>query len=109
MAGNEVKTVGELMSHPVVTVSPGDTVAEAAAAMTGRQVGSVVVTDDEERAIGILTERDLIKLASAGTDPTQAAVSDWMTKDPDTVTSDTTVDEAFQSLSSHNYRHIPVV
>jgi citrate synthase len=109
MAGNEVKTVGELMSHPVVTVAPTATVAEAAAAMTGRQVGSVLVVDGADRAIGILTERDLIKLASGGNDPTGATVSDWMTKDPDTVTSETTVDDAFSSLSSHHYRHIPVV
>jgi citrate synthase len=111
MAGNEGKagTVGDLMSHPVVTVSPTDTVAEAAARMAGKQVGSVVVTDEADRAVGILTERDLIKVASVGHDPNAATVGEYMTPDPDVVSSATTTDEAFQSLSTHSYRHIPVV
>jgi citrate synthase len=73
------------------------------------RVGSVVVTDLDERAIGILTERDLVRVAGAGSDASVAKVSEWMTADPDTVAPDLSAVDAFVELSQHGYRHIPVV
>ena len=73
------------MSRPVVTVRPAETVADAATIMRERKVGSVVVVDADERAIGILTERDMIRVAAAGSDASTAKVSEWMTPEPDTV------------------------
>ena len=63
------------MSHPVVTAQPAETVAVAAQRMREHKVGSVVVTDHDARAIGILTERDMIRLAAAGSDASTAKVS----------------------------------
>jgi citrate synthase len=103
------RTVGDIMSRPVVTARPAETVADAAGVMRERHVGSVVVVDADERAIGILTERDMIRLASAGSDASTAKVSEWMTADPDTVGPDIEVRDAFARLSEHGYRHIPVV
>ena len=60
-----VRTVAEVMSSPVVTALPDETVAEAATRMQRAGVGSVVVVDGE-RPIGILTERDLVRFAAAG-------------------------------------------
>jgi citrate synthase len=96
------------MSHPVITASAGDTIAEVATMMRERKVGSVVVTDNGSVA-GIFTERDCVRFAAEGTDPDDATVGDWMTKDPDTVEPEMKVGEAFQSLAEHGYRHIPVV
>ena len=53
------------MSQPVVTAQPAETVALAAQHMREHRVGSVVVVDHDDRAIGILTERDMIRLAAA--------------------------------------------
>ena len=100
--------VEEIMSAPVVTASPTDTVAAAAARMRDQKVGSVVVVDGE-RAIGIVTERDLVRLSSAGSDPAADTVANWMTADPDCVAPDVDATAAFASLAEHGYRHIPVV
>jgi citrate synthase len=97
------------MSHPVVTARPSDAVAIAAQNMRDRRVGSVVVIDHDDRAIGILTERDMIRLAAAGSDASTAKVSEWMTADPDTIGPDVDVYAAFANLAEHGYRHIPVV
>jgi citrate synthase len=101
-------TVGALMSAPPVTASPGETVAEAAARMRARGVGSVVVTEDG-RPVGILTERDLLRLTGEGVEPAGAIVRDWMTGDPDVVGPDEPVIRAFHSLVERGYRHFPVV
>ena len=60
--------VSEIMSPPVVTATADETVAAAAARMREQGVGSVVVVDGE-RAVGILTERDLVRLAAGGAEP----------------------------------------
>ena len=80
----KVPSVGELMSAPVVTALPDETVAEAATRMRDRKVGSVVVVDGD-RTVGILTERDLVRWGAAGVDPGASKVAEWMTEDPDCV------------------------
>jgi CBS domain-containing protein len=103
------RTVGHIMSTPVVTARPAETIAAVAGRMREHKVGSVVVVDHDRRAIGILTERDMLRLAGAGSDACAAKVSEWMTADPDTVASAVDASDAFASLAAHGYRHIPVV
>jgi len=93
------RTVADVMSHPVVTAQPAETLAVAADRMRERRVGSVVVIDHDNRAIGILTERDMIRLAAAGSDSSTAKVSEWMTGDPDTIGPDIEARAAFSLLS----------
>ena len=106
--GSSEPTVAELMSTPVVTGSPDETLAEAAGRMREKRVGSVVVVQDD-KPVGILTERDMIRIAAAGADTSRARVSEWMTPNPDSVEPGVPAAEAFASLSEHGYRHIPVV
>jgi citrate synthase len=103
------RTVADVMSRPVVTAEPSERIANVAQRMRDHRVGSVVVTDHDARVIGILTERDMLRLAGAGSDASTAKVSEWMTSDPDTVASDVDATAAFASLAEHGYRHIPVV
>jgi len=97
------------MSRPVVTAEPAERIATIAQRMRDNKVGSVVVVDHDDRVIGILTERDMLRLAAAGSDASTAKVSEWMTADPDTVASGVDATAAFARLAEHGYRHIPVV
>src|SRR3954454_21115401 len=101
--------VRELMSSPVVTASPGQSLASAADAMVLAGVGSVVVVGGPGLPLGILTERDLVRASAAGVDARVATVMEWMTAAPDVVAPDASVDEALDTLSRRGYRHIPVV
>jgi len=96
------------MSKEVLTVAPTDTVTSACALMLERGVGSTVVLHDD-RPVGILTERDLVRITADGADLATAMVSQWMTADPDSVASNAPVNDAFVSLRKHGYRHFPVV
>jgi citrate synthase len=100
--------VAEVMSSPVVTALPDETVADAATRMRDRSVGSVVVVDGT-RPVGILTERDIVRMAAEGPASVGLKVAELMTADPDCVHPDLSVHEAFASLAEHGYRHIPVV
>jgi CBS domain-containing protein len=52
--------VKDVMNAPVVTASPDETVAEAAARMVDRKLGCLVVVEDG-RMLGILTESDFVR------------------------------------------------
>src|SRR5439155_2138370 len=106
--GANVRTVSDLMTPDVLTATPSETIADDSRRMSERKVGSVVVVDGD-RPVGILTERDMIKIAASGTDTSIAKVSEWMTENPDTVDPDVDVDDAFNRLNEHGYRHMPVV
>src|SRR5580693_7008159 len=101
-------TVRDLMTSPAVTCAADDSLAVAAQAMQGADTGSVVVTDDG-KVVGILTERDLLRAAAAAGEPGSEAVRLWMTARPDVLGPDERVDAAWASLTSHHYRHLPVV
>jgi CBS domain-containing protein len=59
------RTVGDLMSAPVITVSPTSTIRRAANLMRGRSLGCLVVTSSG-RVVGIVTVSDLLKLIGQG-------------------------------------------
>ncbi len=100
--------VHDLMSSPPVTCTAGATLLEATSLMDSRQIGSLVVTEGPS-VLGILTERDLLRAAAAGVEPSVEPVRRWMTPDPDVVALDDGVAAAWAGLSHHRYRHLPVV
>jgi CBS domain-containing protein len=100
--------IGELMTTDVLTVAPEDTLGEAAAKMTERGVGAVVVSDFG-RMIGILSERDIMRAVADRIHSSEARVREWMTADPITATTETSVEEAGRTMLEHGFRHLPVV
>jgi len=101
-------TVRDLMHTRVVSTSPDSPVSTAAGAMVREKTGSALVMQGRILT-GILTERDVLKAAASGTDLTEVPVSAWMTKDPESASPDTTVEEAAQLMLLHGFRHLPVV
>lgn len=101
--------VGSVMSAPVLTVSPAQTVASAADAMVLAGVGSVVVLGENGVPAGILTERDLVRSAAARVEARHATVGEWMTAAPEVVASTESIDVALDTMSRRGYRHLPVM
>ncbi len=98
----------DLMSTTVVSVSPGNSVAHAAAAMVAAGVGSAVVMEGRFLS-GILTERDVLRAAASGEDLRGSAVSEWMTPDPQSAEPGASAEEAAQLMLLRGFRHLPVV
>ena len=53
--------VSEVMHSPVITVAPGDALADAAKQMLDNRIGGLPVMDDDGQVVGILTETDLLR------------------------------------------------
>lgn len=100
--------LAEIMTADVFTAAPERPVAEVAAAMVKRRLGSAVVMHGR-LLVGILTERDVLRAAASGTDLTGSPVSRWMTPDPETAEPGVDSDRAAETMLSRGFRHLPVV
>lgn len=95
------------MSRDLLTVSPGDSLSEVAQRMVDRDVGAVLVMDGSELS-GILTERDVLRAVAAGIED-KTVVADFMTRDPETMEADDTMQHAAVLMIHGGFRHLPVV
>jgi CBS domain-containing protein len=95
------------MSRDLLTVEAGMPVVAVAQRMADRNVGAVLVLEDG-RLAGIMTERDLMRAVAKGLRD-DAVVGDCMTRDPDTIAPDDTIEHAAVLMIHGGYRHLPVV
>ena len=97
------------MSSELVTVAPRATVAEAAAVMSARHVGSAIVLDGDGSLAGIFTERDILRALGSDFDAAAHTVAEWMSKGPATIGADATVTDALNRMLEGGFRHLPVL
>ncbi len=100
--------LAEVMTPEPLTTTPAATLAEAAAAMQRRGVGSAVVLEGDA-VVGIVTERDLVRATASGVDPGRAAVATWMSRSPVTARPADDVTHALDAMLARSFRHLPVV
>jgi CBS domain-containing protein len=100
--------VSEVMTKEVVTVGPHYNVADVASLMDSKGIGSVIVLE-ENRVLGILTERDILKVIGAGEDPKNVAAHEALIGDLYTIAPEATVEEAASQMTQARVRHLPVI
>lgn len=104
-----VKAILQEKGYDVVTVNPAMSLAEAAATLSARRIGAVVVVDESQRIVGILAERDIVgALADSGVNCLKQAVSAIMWTNVYRCTEDMTTESLMQLMSTRRARHIPV-
>jgi CBS domain-containing protein len=103
------KNVREAMTPGVRTVSPSQSIAEAAEMMKSEDVGSVPVVE-EGRLAGILTDRDIvIRAVAERRDPQTVKVDEIASRELVTVEPEQDLDEALTLMARHQVRRLPVV
>lgn len=94
----------------VVTVPPDALVSDAAKLLAERRIGTVVISDDGSVALGILSERDIVKhLAANGAACLDAKVSEYMTSKLQTTHRDEEADSVLKRMTEGRFRHMPVI
>jgi len=93
----------------VVSAGPEESVRDAARRMAENRCGSVLVMEDQ-RMLGIFTERDLlVRVVVAGRDPGLTRVDEVMTASGvETIDADEPVGEAIRKMDEGSFRHLPV-
>lgn len=94
----------------VFTVKPGASIADAAAELSTRRIGAVVVSPDGKRVAGILSERDIVReLGRRGAACLTDQVESIMTaKIVSCSRSDRAID-VLQRMTDGRFRHMPVM
>jgi CBS domain-containing protein len=120
----------QVMTRPVITVTPETTVLEAANTMLQRHISGLPVVDATGKLVGIVSEGDFIRRSEIGTGrkrgrflkfilgPGKAAtdfvhehghkVGEIMTPEPFTITEDTTLERIVALMEKNNVKRLPV-
>jgi CBS domain-containing protein len=121
----------QIMTRPVITVTPETTIVEAANTMLQKHVSGLPVTDATGKLVGIVSEGDFIRRGEIGTQrrrgrflkfilgPGQAAtdfvhehgrkVAEIMTPQPLTITEDTALQQIVELMEKNNVKRLPVM
>lgn len=105
-------TVRDILEHKgtdVLTIPPSATVYEAAVLMNEHKIGALVVLY-QERLVGIITERDIMrKIVAQRRDPAETPVEEVMTSEVVCGRVNTSFEEARGVMANRRIRHLPVV
>jgi CBS domain-containing protein len=94
----------------VFTASPHETVAAAAALLLSRHVGALVIVDDQDMVIGILSERDVVRVvAEMGAAGLNQPVSSCMSREVVFAAPTETVHSLLERMTDRRIRHLPVL
>lgn len=101
---------GNFCARNVDTATPDETVLVAARRMNDRNVGSLVIVNDHNRPIGIVTDRDLtIRVLAKSLDPARTFLVDIMTEDPKVATQPASLTECVGIMRNGPFRRLPIV
>ena len=102
--------VNEVMTRGVECTRPDATLREAAGRMKDLDVGSLPVCGENDRLVGMITDRDVtVRSTAGGADPNQARVRDVMTPDVVYCFDDQDVAEAGRVMKEHQIRRLVVL
>ncbi len=97
-----------LVSRATLTVDPTDSLRDAAVWMMERGVGSAVVVSDG-KPVGIVTDRDALRVIARGVDPDVVTVRDCIMKGLKPVLPSLDVRDAARVMREKGFRHLVVV
>ncbi|MCB0104906.1 MAG: CBS domain-containing protein, partial [Caldilineaceae bacterium] len=93
-----------------ISVVAASSLARAVRQMKTHKIGCLLVTDVEDKLIGVFTENDLLrKVVGLVDDLTKATIADYMTADPFTLKSEMPIANAIHLMAVHGFRHVPLI
>ena len=105
-----VKQILKNKAGGVISIAPEASIAEAAELLAARRIGAVVVSSDGETALGILSERDIVReLGKRGTGCLQDKVESVMTRAIYACSPDDSADQVLETMTKRRFRHMPVM
>ena len=105
-----VHTILRTKGKSVVTIHPDATVERAVAVLRLSGIGALVVSDDGENVVGILSERDIVEaLGRLGGELLAVSVAEVMTTPVVTCEPEDSVAELMAEMTNRRIRHFPVL
>lgn len=108
----KVKNIENIAKQPdrLLAIKENATITEAAEKMTENHIGCLVVFDENDKFVGVITERDMLaNVLTKSLSPDDVIVNDIMTTNAVSCTLDTAISDVEQLMASHKIRHIPII
>lgn len=104
------KRISDIMSTPVVTCQPGDKIVDVANLMEIRNISAVIVVDEENRPVGVITNADMVHkiLARSVTDYIDATAGQIMNPKVVSIPSEAFFAEALMAVSKFQTKQLAV-
>jgi CBS domain-containing protein len=100
----------EFCKRPIVTITPEHTILDACQLMREHNIGCLLVTEQDGRLSGVLTDRDIaLRVTGEGRDPQLATVEGIMTPNPVRIPVDKSRHELTTLMHSQRVRRIPII
>ncbi len=104
-----VKKLLDFKGHDVYSISPDATVYDALHLMAEKEIGALVVLEDE-KMVGIISERDYSrKVILKGRASKETLVREIMTSDVSYIRPDQKVEKCLSLMTKKRFRHMPVL
>jgi CBS domain-containing protein len=105
----KIETILATKGSRVVTVRANQSVKEATALLADNNIGALVVVDESDKPVGIISERDIIRALARGEDVPSRLVSKLMTKRVIAGSSQDDVQSVMHTMTERRFRHLPVI
>jgi CBS domain-containing protein len=101
---------GDIMTKDVTTCQLQTPLREVAEKMEDEDVGSIPVVDENDRLIGIITDRDIVcRVLAEGRDTRKSTAADAMSQDIVSVNREESIIDAIHKMGESQVRRLPVV
>ena len=105
-----VLNILKVKGRAVVTLSATDRLSEVVRKLARHKIGSLVVVDPDGKVVGIVSERDVVRvIAEAGNKALEMPVESVMTSPVRTARENQSIDDLMAQMTEFRIRHLPVV
>lgn len=101
--------LGDLIQRTPVVTRPDTSLREALTLVHEKKVGSVLITEDDQEILGILTRDDVLSRVTLAGVSLETPISSVMSKNVKTLTVDDTAEKAAVLMSQFRIRHVPIL
>lgn len=103
-------SIGKICTRDVYTARETETAKKIATRMVENNVGSVIVVDDNNAPMGMITDRDLmVKVVAKGLAPYDITANELYSEELEVVNEDASIEDALRLMRAGPYRRLPVV
>ena len=94
----------------VITTTPNASLLDVAKLLERNRIGCIVVEGEDGKVAGIVSERDIVRaVGQSGAKVLKDPVSTYMTRTVVTAREADTIDRLMSEMTTHHFRHMPVV
>jgi CBS domain-containing protein len=93
----------------LVTITPEQTIKTAVKRLVERNIGALLVVDENNNLVGILSERDIIRWSSQTDDVLKMSVAEVMTRNVVTGLPQDDLMSVANTMTERRFRHLPIM